>query len=180
MRTYIALLRGINVSGQKKILMKELTVFLSGAHISDLKYYIQSGNLIFNSSLNKYEVKNHIESIIKQKYQFEVPVLILDKFEIELIIKRNPYPDKDIKYFYVSYLFEDPDEELKNKINGIKFNDDNFTFGNKVIYVYCPGGFGKTKLNNNFFEKKLNIKATSRNWKTTLKLRELTEVIKKN
>ena len=177
METYIALLRGINVSGQKKIKMDDLRNHLSETGLSDVRTYIQSGNLILNSDKSKEQIKLDIEKEIQDVYDFYVPVKILNITDLKKTIDNNPYSENnnDIKFLYVAFLYDLPDIEKVNNIKDYKFKDDEFIINDDIVYIYCPGGAGKTKITNNFFEKKLDLVATSRNWKTTLKLLELSE-----
>ena len=102
MNKYIALLRGINVSGQRKIKMKELVSFLITPTFYNVNYYLQSGYLIFNSNSSKEKIKETIENIIEENYQFNVPVLILEYDNICQIIENNPFSEEDVKYMTTS------------------------------------------------------------------------------
>ena len=73
------------------------------------------------------------------------------------------------------YLKDIPDTDLVKRIEEMDFGKDKFTVGDKVIYLYCPVAYGNSKLSNNFFESKLKVQATTRNWKTTLKMIELAQ-----
>jgi uncharacterized protein (DUF1697 family) len=178
MKTYIALLRGINVSGQKKILMTDLKKLFEELGYSDIVTYIQSGNVIFKTKASKTDIKlaAEIEKAIAGKYGFDVPVIVRSHEELQKVVIQNPYAkDKnvDLEKVYVTYLLEEPSTEKLREIKlpvGIK---DEFKAIGKEVFLYCPGGYGETKLSNNFFESKLKVKATTRNWKTTLKLLEL-------
>ncbi len=108
MPKYISLLRGINVSGQKKIKMLALRELYSSLGFKNVDSYIQSGNLVFDSKLeNPLDISNMITSTIKNNYQFEVPVIIYTAQEFSKIYKNNPfaknYDDKLLK-FYTEYL----------------------------------------------------------------------------
>jgi uncharacterized protein (DUF1697 family) len=177
MKTYIVLLRGINVSGQKKIKMNDLKDHLSFVGLSDVTTYIQSGNLIVRCDCKKQELKQIVEETIQNIYNFHVPVKILNTGNLKKTIENNPYllEKFDKKYIYISFLFEIPEPGSVKKIEDIKFNEDKFIIMDDIIFTYCPGGAGKTKFNNNFFEKKLKVTATTRNWKTTHKLLELAD-----
>lgn len=179
MKTYIALLRGINVSGQKKINMKDLISHMEAIGLKEVKTYIQSGNLIFHSENNREDLVSLIENKIEEEYNFKVPVCIILNDELKDIIEDNPFAKNNIdhKYMYVTYLFYNPKNDLINKLEDYKYKDDEFLISEKQIYISCPGGYGRTKINNNFFESMLKIKATTRNWKTTLKLKELADKI---
>lgn len=178
MSKYIALLRGINVSGQKKIKMSELREQLTSIGLEQVETYIQSGNVIFNyKRCEKDYLVNIIVDKIEKHFGFVVPCIVLETIEIESILKHNPFLDKDIdtKYMYFSILSEKP-KLMDNSTIEVDSKNDEFQISNNVIYVFTPGGYGKTKLNNNFFERKLKQKITTRNWKTLNKLLDMTKI----
>ena len=176
---YIALLRGINVSGQKKILMADLRELLSD--YNDVKTYIQSGNIIFESDAkNVNELEQYIKDKIYKKYGFEVPVIVKTFDEWEQAFNNNPFLSDtsiDIKQLYVTFLSEIPSEENIEIMNQIDFSPDEFIIQNNLIYSRYPNGSGRSKMTNNNFEKKLKVSATSRNWNTVTKLLALSSPI---
>ena len=177
---YIALLRGINVSGQKKILMADLRSLLTKSGYKNVETYIQSGNIIFDSSeAEKTILENQISQLIKETYGYDVPVLVVDSEYLKTVIENNPFlkedPALDITRIGVTFLADYPNDESESILEGINYPPDKFLLGKKEIYLYLPNGFGRTKLTNTFFEKKLKIKATSRNWKTVNKLFEVSK-----
>ena len=96
--------------------------------------------------------------------------------EFKNIFQSNPFvniQNLDISKLYVSFLENTPNIEDIQIISEIQSDVDKFIVDGKVVYVFCPNGYGKTKLNNTFFEKKLKTSATTRNWKTVTKLIEL-------
>lgn len=179
MKTYIALLRGINVSGKNKIKMTELKSLFVDLGYHDVLTYIQSGNLIFKSSIKEaILIEDTIISAILKRFGYAIKVLILNKDELTALFNSNPFlakdPTMDISKLHVTLLNKEPDfvgmPHIKIIVSTI---DDEFEQIENTIYLYCPNGYGNTKLNNNFFEKKLNTDATTRNWKTITKLVEL-------
>ncbi len=179
METYISLLRGINVSGQKKIIMADLKSLYEKLGFQDVQTYIQSGNVIFESlKADKSAIKIKIESKIREQYGFIVPVQLLEFEELNEVFANNPFVNKrneDISKLHVTFLEEVPEAELRSEIMNIQSTSDEFIISGKVIYVFCPNGYGRTRLNNTFFEKKLKTSATTRNWKTISKLIELSK-----
>jgi len=172
MATYLSILRGINVSGQKMIKMADLKALYEAMGFKNITTYIQSGNVIFESKNHK-NMAAAIEQKIKEQYGFDVPVIIRNIDEIKAVIEQNPFlkdkktePDK----LHVTYLSDVPTEEAVTKAMNYDYTPDSFVIKGKEVYVYCPNGYGNTKLNNTFFENKLKVKATTRNWKTTNKL----------
>ncbi|WP_111709552.1 DUF1697 domain-containing protein [Lutibacter citreus] len=179
MPSYIALLRGINVSGKNIIKMAVLRTLLESVDLKEVTTYIQSGNILFKSKIStSKKIEKLIFNTIKKHYDYDVNVLVLSNNQLELIFNSNPFleqkKDIEISHLYVTLLNNRPNLEGVSQIeNLIMNNDDEFIIKNKTIYLYCPNGYGKTKLNNNLFERKLNSSATSRNWKTITKLTEL-------
>jgi len=176
MNTYIALLRGINVSGQRTISMKDLKALMIKAGYENVMTYIQSGNIVFGSTeTNKKTLSKDISEVIQKHYGFTVPVLILTCQEVEEIIKKNPYNNgkKDITKLHITFLDTVPEKKLLETTRDEKFQSDEFHIDNTLIYLYCPDGYGMTKFSTMFFEKKLGVTATTRNWKTMLELEKL-------
>lgn len=173
MPTYISLLRGINVSGQKKILMADLKALYEKIGFKNVQTYIQSGNVVFESEeTNPKKLEQLIFDSIKKQYGFEVPNLILSPKEIEDALKNNPF--NDIEKMYIIFLADLPSKESIKKLYTYSFEEEYYELIGKVVYFHCPNGAGRAKMNNNFFEQKLKVIATSRNLKTTQKLLEMT------
>ena len=179
MTTYIALLRGINVSGSNKIKMTELKQLFLDLGYKDVATYIQSGNVIFKSNIKApILIEDTIISAISKHFGHAIKVLVLTKDELTTIFNSNPFLAKDstmdISKLYVTILNKRPDlAGIPNIDILIETNEDEFQLIENTIYLYCPNGYGNTKLNNNLFEKKLQVTATTRNWKTIGKLVEL-------
>jgi uncharacterized protein (DUF1697 family) len=179
MTTYIALLRGINVSGHHKIKMAELKQLFLDLGYHDVSTYIQSGNVIFKSYIKEpILIEDTIISAISKHFGHAIKVLILTKNELTTIFNSNPFLAKDatidISKLHVTILNKKPDLAEIQPIEILVANsNDEFQLVENTIYLHCPNGYGNTKLNNNLFEKKLIATATTRNWKTISKLVEL-------
>jgi len=178
MQTFISILRGINVSGQKKILMADLKKLYESLEFSEVQTYIQSGNVVFksDSKISDIQLARKIEKAISAKYKFEVPVIIRTKEELEKILSQNPFTKEksiDLKKLHVTFLSETPDREKVVQIEEVDFSPDQFIIKGKEIYLHIPNSYGETKLSNKFFENKLKVSATTRNWNTVNKLLEL-------
>ena len=172
MPVLLSILRGINVSGQKKILMSDLKKLYKELDFKNVQTFIQSGNVVFDSK-NSALIAEKIEQKIKQKNNFDVPVIIRTLDEMEITITNNPFLKTkgiELDKLHVTYLSEIPSTESIKKVKEFNFEPDTFHIIGKEIYIHCPNGYGKTKLTNTFFEKKLNVTATTRNWKTSNEL----------
>ncbi len=181
MRTFISILRGINVGGQRKILMADLKTLYEEQGFGKIITYIQSGNVIFQASerMTDKEAATKIESAIKEKFSCDVAVIVRTVEETENIISSNPFfenKELDATKFHVTLLSEIPDEVNLISIGKYDYSPDKFKIHGKDVYLYCPAGYGRTRLSNTFFENKLKVKATTRNWNTITKLFEIASV----
>jgi uncharacterized protein (DUF1697 family) len=178
-KTYIAILRGINVSGSNVIKMKDLSGLFEDSGFEDVRTYIQSGNVLFNyPSTDTGELARGIEGKIVKEFGMNVPVNILELRAVKDVLEQNPFlvdMAKDISKLHVTLLSDDADKERVDKIETEKYLPDEFIVVGRAIYIYCPNGYGRTKLTNNFFENKLKVSATTRNWKTIMELVRLGE-----
>ena len=177
-QTFISILRGINVSGQKKILMADLKALYESLEFREVKTYIQSGNVVFksDSKFSDIQLAKKIEKEISAKYNFEVPVIIRSMEELKKIIIQNPFTKEkniDLKKLHVTFLSETPAKEKLEQIKEVDFSPDKFIIKEKEIYLHVPNSYGETKLSNKFFENKLKVTATTRNWNTVNKLFDL-------
>ena len=176
MNTYVAVLRGINVSGQRIIAMKDLKSLFQKAGFENVMTYIQSGNIVFGSSeKNSKKLEKEISELIENHYNFSVPVLVISEEEMKNIYTNNPYIEqkRDIMKLHVTFLEKTPDAKLIASIRDEKYQSDEFVIDGSTIYLYCPDGYGMTKFSTTFFEKKLGVPATTRNWKTVTALLDL-------
>ncbi len=178
MNQYVSILRGINVGGTKKIVMADLKALYLELGLKDVETYIQSGNVVFTSDklLSESDLVTLIQNKIFKKYSFKVPVIIRSFEDLKNLIELNPFINfegilEDKLHFI--FLEELPNSEVLELIKMYNYEPDRFFINERVVYLYCPNGYGNTKLTTNFFEDKLKVKATTRNFKTTLKLLEL-------
>jgi uncharacterized protein (DUF1697 family) len=177
-KTYIALLRGINVSGHKTILMDDLKALFEKMDLGEVKTYIQSGNVVFNTgeTFTDAELAQRIQQVITTRYNFFVPVFIRSGDEMVKILADNPFlKEKDINpdWLHVTFLSDSPRQSDREAISKYDFSPDRFYLVRNEAYLYCPQGYGNTKISNLFFENRLKVSASTRNWKTVIKLVDL-------
>ena len=179
MKTYIALLRGINVSGQKKIIMAELREMFVKLEFNAVETYIQSGNIVFKSNSNSTEIiAEKIKKGISNSFGFEVPTLVKSREELKSIFDANPFTDaSDIenKRVYFALLKNPPQIEFAEKFKNEVYPGEQFIITDECVYLNYTLGAGKAKLNNNLIERKLKVSATSRNYRTMTKLLEMSK-----
>jgi uncharacterized protein (DUF1697 family) len=175
---YIAILRGINVSGHRIIRMEALRVSLAALGFKNIQTYIQSGNVVFETNEPASGLAAKIEKRILGDFGFEVTVLTKTAKELADIVRRNPFvKDKaiDLSKSHVTFLSNDPPKNAAELLQPLVTGKEQFRITGRAVYLYCPNGSGNSKLSNPAIEKKLACSATMRNWNTTKTLLEMAE-----
>lgn len=185
MQTYISFLRGVNMTGHNSIKMTDLSSLYVKLGFKDAITYIQSGNVIFSEfgdiPVSSFSV--HIEQAILEQFNFIIPVMIRTTQELNGLYLSNPFllgKNFDPSKMAVIFLHEVPSDAQIQKVAGIDYPPDKFKIIGRDIFIYCPNGFGKTKLYTNFFEKKMGVTGTARNWKTITTMLKIAELISRN
>lgn len=175
MKTYIALLRGINVIGKNSLPMNELVALLEGVGARKIRTYIRSGNAVFQSTeKNASQLSMRLTDEIKKRYGFSPHVLILGPDAIERAIIQNPFPEaeKDPSSLHLGFLASTPKSPDLKKLDSLRKASERFHLRDHVFYLHTPEGVGKSKLPANA-EKLLGVPMTYRNWRTVCKIREM-------
>lgn len=183
MPTFISILRGINVSKQNSIKMNLLQSVYESLGFSNVVTYIQSGNVVFNTSKKAVKtIQENIHKAIQETFGFDVPVIVMSKDTFKNIIENNPLlqdKTKATKFIHFTLLAASPTLDNLQTIIDKKQSDEEIVISDNVVYLYCPNGYGTSKLSNSFLETKLKVNATTRNYNTTLALLKLAEEIEK-
>jgi uncharacterized protein (DUF1697 family) len=179
MTTHLALLRGINVSGHNMIKMDALKTALERIGFSNVSTYIQSGNVFVTTH---EESPTKVGFLIKQEiyktFGHDVPVVVIGKADLEVCFINNPFlkeKDVDTKKLYVSFVSMELKNERIHDLKISKIKPDQVHIDQSRIYIKYDISPAKTRLDNNYIEKNLNVISTIRNWNTVNKLLELFE-----
>jgi uncharacterized protein (DUF1697 family) len=174
--TYVAFLRGINVSGKRKVPMAELRAMCERLNLQDVKTYIQSGNIVFKSSIGQTnDVSILLHNEIQKHFDFDVPVIVKTVNDLSQIIEKNPFDSQEdisANKIYFVLLNSLPANELLENLSKETFENEAYAVVDNCVYLKCSIGYGNAKLNNNLIERKLKIMATTRNYRTMNKLLE--------
>ena len=174
--TYIALLKGINVGGHKKVPMAELRELLTKSGFENVQTYIQSGNVLLRSSeKNIQKIEDTIKKSILDYFGFEVSVLIKTRQDLQQIFDNSPFSEEEKQKSYFMMLHDTPNAESVKIASQKVYEGEDYQIINDCIYYYSAKGFGQSKFNTNFVERKLNTFATARNYNTMVKLLSLSE-----
>lgn len=177
MITYIALLRGINVGGHKKVPMVELRELLTNSGLENVQTYIQSGNVVFESlEGDTKDLESKIRKVILDCFGFDVFVLVRTRKQLKKIFDNCPFPEDKKVNSYFAMLTELPNKDLVKEAVEKTYENEEYVILNDGLYFYCGNGYGNAKFNLNFFERKLKVAATSRNYKTMVKLLSLSDI----
>lgn len=179
MTTHLALLRGINVSGHSMIKMDALKTTLENIGFQNVETYIQSGNVFVDSEEeNAAAVGFKIKQEIFKIFGHEVPVVVIGKQDLEACFKNNAYlkeKEVDSKKLYVAFISTTLSSTSMNDLRISQFKPDEASIdGNKIFIKYAVGA-GKTRFDQKYIEKKLNVIATIRNWNTVTQLLKMYE-----
>jgi uncharacterized protein (DUF1697 family) len=166
MNHYVSMLRGINVGGQKRVSMQMLKETYSSMGFENIETYVQSGNVIFSSETSALNAKEQIEKEIKHVFGFDVLVFIRTGNELGSLVSNQPFKQKDESKLHVTFLSKRPKDIQMDELISARIGAEDFVISGREIYLFCPNGYGVTKLSNSFFERKLKVPATTRNWRT--------------
>jgi uncharacterized protein (DUF1697 family) len=173
---HVALLRGINVGGKNKLPMKQLVALFETAGCSDVRSYIQSGNVVFTADAAlARRIASHIAAAIHDRHGLTVPVVMRSAEELQAVASGNPFlgAGVDPKQLHVGFLAEEPSRSAIAALDPDRSPPDRFELRGRELYLHCPNGMARTKLTNAYFDAKLATTSTMRNWRTVLKVREM-------
>jgi uncharacterized protein (DUF1697 family) len=176
MTKYVALLRGINVAGANKIKMNDLRQLFTGLGYTEVQTYLQSGNVVFaGPDEDPARLAKGIETAIVDELGLTVTVLLRNRQDLERVLASNPYLNRDenLARLPVTFLAELPAPARAAELRVPAGETAVFTLVDREVYLHCPDGYGRTKLNNAFIERKLGVAATTRNWKSVTALHDL-------
>jgi len=177
--TFVALLRGINVGGKNKIAMTELRSLFASLGLEDVVTYIQSGNVVFRSqaAADADELSSRIEREIASVFGIAPAVLLRTPTELEKIAERKPYltGEANLSKLHVAFLDQAPAASAAAELDPGRSPPDEFTLRGREIYLRLPNGAGRSKLTIDYFERRLGVRVTARNWNTLLRLLALSQ-----
>jgi uncharacterized protein (DUF1697 family) len=173
--TWVALLRGINLGARNKVAMADLRALFEDLGAEDVQTYVQSGNVVFESTLSRAELTKAVGKEIESRLRLDLAVVYLTKAELGRVVKGNPFAkaQSDPLKLHVTFLAERPKAAQVRELSRAEYPPDEFEVKSSVVYLHCPQGYGRSKLSNAFFEKRLGVAGTTRNWRTVTTLAEL-------
>ena len=177
MPTYAAFLRGINLGARNKVSMPELNALLVELGLEDVATYVQSGNVVFRTRAGKRdELARRIERAIATKFGVDAAVILRTAAELRTVATSNPFErdETDATKLLVVFLDGAPSAKAK-QLDPERGAPGRFAVLSREIYLHVPDGFGRSKLTLDYFERRLGVKGTVRNWRTVKNVLALTE-----
>jgi uncharacterized protein (DUF1697 family) len=175
MNTWVALFRGINVGGNNMLLMKDLKTLMEKNGCRDVRTYIQSGNVVFRSSLtDPGDIERRLTAAVEKKHGFTPRVLALTLGDLEKAVAGNPFPQasRDDRSVHVFFLAEPPKRADTDGLERARASSERFALRGRHLYLYTPEGLGISKLGRQA-ERLLGVAATARNWRTVTTLLDM-------
>jgi uncharacterized protein (DUF1697 family) len=177
MTTHLALLRGINVSGHNMMKMEALKTMLENMGFQNVVTYVQSGNVFVDT---EEESASKVSFMIKQEifkvFGHDVPAVVIAKEDLEACFKNSPFlkeKEVDTKKLYVAFVSVALKSENINDLKISQFKPDEASLDGNRIFIKYAVGAGKTRFDQKYIEKKLNVTATIRNWNTVTNLLQM-------
>ncbi|MGB5629857.1 MAG: DUF1697 domain-containing protein [Woeseiaceae bacterium] len=179
MKTWVALLRGVNVGGRNSLPMKSLSQILGSAGCEQVKTYIQSGNVVFKGEVKSVaRFSEEIGREIEKEHGFCPTVQLIGADELGQAIVSNPYPQAtgEPQTLHLFFLERPPQEDRVSAAQAFLSETESFTVLGHLLYLHAPDGIGRSKFAGGI-ERVLRVKMTGRNWRTIGKLGELASSI---
>lgn len=182
-RAVISLLRAVNVGGKNAVSMEALRALYEELGYTRVTSYLQSGNVVFDcAGEDRCEAGKRLEEAIAARFGAKIPVLVRTRAELEAVIRRNPFAGRagiDGSRLAVVFLSAAPERLRGEQLQAPAGSPEEFWLDGQEIFVYYPDGLGRSKLNSNFFESRLKVLNTTRNWNTVEKLYRLAIEVEK-
>jgi uncharacterized protein (DUF1697 family) len=175
-RRYVALLRGVNLGARNKVSMADLRILFESLGAEDVQTYVQSGNVVFKSRLrDAAKLSAEIERRIERELALDIKVMLRTSGRLAEIVAGNPFSASQAEgtKLHVTFLADAPKRARVRTLEPAAFAPDEFQVQGREVYLHTPNGYGRSKLGNAYFEKQLDVAATTRNWNTVRKLAEL-------
>lgn len=174
---FIALLRGINVTGRNKIPMADLRVLCSKNGFIDVETYIQSGNVVLSAPSTAEKVERDLENLIERRFGLSIPVIVRQASAWPTYVESNPFPDASISEPNAVLIALSKKPPLPTAVEALReraAGGELVERSGDAIWIHFRSGMGRSKLLPGVFDRLVGSPVTMRNWRTVLKLRDMT------
>jgi uncharacterized protein (DUF1697 family) len=171
----VVMLRGINLGPNRRVPMAELRALFGEAGYADVRTYVQSGNVVLESTAKPAELEREAAALIGERFGLDVPVVVRTRRELAAVVKLDPLGDvvNNPKRYQVSFLLAKPAAAVVKTLQAAATGDERVVCHGREIYAWHPEGVARSKLWNALAGKGLGVTATARNWTTVTTLLEM-------
>lgn len=173
MKRYVIFLRGVTPTGKNRVPMAELRSALSDAGLLDVQTYIQSGNVIAKSTLDQSSLETLVREVILREIGASITILVRTHEQLQRVMEGNPFPVTAASRTYFSLFSVPAAAHLIEELSQSEFSPDTVVIGVEALYTLYATKYSDSKCNNNFYERKLKVTLTTRNFNTMSRLVEL-------
>ena len=173
MTTYIALLRGVNVGGNKKVSMADLRDLIARLGLKDGRTLLQSGNLVFRSDKRPEQLERLLEAEVEKRLALQTVFFVRTAKELAAVVAKNPFPEeaeRDPGHLLVQFLMDEPETKAVEALQASIRGPEVIRADGRHAYMVYPDGVGRSPVINALIERNLGTRCTGRNWNTVLKL----------
>jgi len=177
---FIALLRGINVTGRNMIPMADLRALCSKNGMTDVETYIASGNLVLSAAGSPQEIEEQLEKLIEKKFKFSIPVIVRRASEWPAYMKGNPFPEAsktEPNAVMLALSKRKPNDGALEALRERAVNGERLAREGDALWIHFKEGVAKSKLAPGLFDRLVGSPVTTRNWRTVVKLGEMTKEV---
>lgn len=166
------MLRGINLGPNRRVPMADLRALLTEAGYTEVRTYVQSGNVVLGSPAKAADVQRQLTTLISERFGFDVPVIVRSRTQLAGVVKKNPLGDvaDDPKRYQVSFLAERLSAKTVKLLEELAQPPEALVVDGRELYAWHPEGVARSKLWNGLAGKGLGVIATARNWTTVTTL----------
>jgi uncharacterized protein (DUF1697 family) len=168
---YVALLRGINLGSRNRVPMAKLREVCEGIGATNVRTYIASGNVVFDSVLTAASLRKKLEQEIEREFGIKIIVVVVTAAELATAIKKNPFPKSEPGSLHAAFSEDDIAKADIDRLNALDMAPEEVAIVGRTIYMHLPKGFGTGQLPKQV--DRVKVKVTIRNWRTVMALNEI-------
>ena len=173
MRRLIALIRGVTPAGKNRVPMEKLRETLHQNGFPGARTWIQSGNVVLDTQLSPGETAEALRRMIREWIGPDLAVIVKTAEELSAVLAGNPFPDLAPDRVFYTQGNGELDLDRAAALQSMDFGEERLAITPRAAYLYIPGSAARSRLSNNFLERRLGVPLTTRNCNTLRKLIEM-------
>jgi uncharacterized protein (DUF1697 family) len=172
---HVALLRGINLGGKRRVPMARLRELLTERGYEDVRTHLQSGNVVLRAPARAAGLEHDLATVIETEFGFPVPVVVRSRAQLDTVIAEDPFGDvvTEPKLYQITFLAGRPAAGTEARLQGIATGAERVAVRGREVYTWHPDGIGRSKLGTALGDRAMKAVATTRNFRTVLALAEM-------